>query len=137
MLIFLHFIGFFKIALYHIDLLNFLFVFTYDKLYFRFLRNHDKVSATKLGPLSTQLPFTRTQIACLHDQKKRGFLEGRLFSSQSKLFEYRYFLNCSVWLDKAGLPKTPLLFWSCKQAKKETITRIFFDCLFVYWIVTN
>jgi len=30
---------------------------------------------------------------------KVAFLEGRLFSSQSELFEY--FLNCSDWLDKS------------------------------------
>jgi len=32
-------------------------------------------------------------------KRKNGFLEGRLFSSQSKLFEY--FLNFSDWLDKS------------------------------------
>jgi len=30
---------------------------------------------------------------------KMDFLEGRLFSSQLELF--KYFLNCSDWLDKA------------------------------------
>jgi len=30
---------------------------------------------------------------------KVAFLEGRLFSSQSELFEY--FLNCSDWLDQS------------------------------------
>jgi len=30
---------------------------------------------------------------------KVAFLDGRLFSSQSELFEY--FLNCSDWLDKS------------------------------------
>jgi len=30
---------------------------------------------------------------------KVAFLEGRLFSSQSELFEY--FLNCSDWMDKS------------------------------------
>jgi len=41
---------------YIIDLLNFSFLFCvlYGKLPFRFLRNLVKVSATKLGPLSTQ-----------------------------------------------------------------------------------
>jgi len=28
--------------------------------------------------------FTVLQLACLHDQNKGGFLEGQLFSSQSK-----------------------------------------------------
>jgi len=39
---------------------------------------------------------------------KVAFLEGRLFSSQSGLFEN--FLDCSDSLDKTGTPKTPLLF---------------------------
>jgi len=39
------------------------------------------------------------QLTCLHDQNKSGFLEGRLFSSQSELYEY--FLNCSDWLGKS------------------------------------
>jgi len=45
---------------------------------------------------------------------KVAFLEGRLFSSQSELFEL--FLNCSDWLDKSRPSEKPLLFWSCKQA---------------------
>jgi len=44
------------------------------------------------------------KIACLHDQNNSVFLEGRLFSSQSELFES--FLNCSVWLDKSRPFKT-------------------------------
>jgi len=47
-------------------------------------------------------------------KNKVAFLEGRLFSSQSELFED--FLNFSDWLDKNGLPKRPLIFWTCKQA---------------------
>jgi len=39
------------------------------------------------------------QLACLNDQNKSGFLEGRPFSSQSGLFEN--FSDCSVWLDKS------------------------------------
>jgi len=43
-----------------------------------------------------------TVIACLQDQSKGGFLEGRLFSSQ---------------VEKKSRPsKKTLLFWSCKQA---------------------
>jgi len=41
----------------------------------------------------------RLPLACLHDQNKVTFLEGRFFSSQSELFEY--FLNCSNWLQKS------------------------------------
>jgi len=37
-------------------------------------------------------------VACLHNQSKSGFLEGRLFSSQSGVFEN--FSDCSDWLDK-------------------------------------
>jgi len=39
------------------------------------------------------------KMAYLHIQKQNGFLEGRLFSSQSELFES--FLNCSDWLEKS------------------------------------
>jgi len=38
-------------------------------------------------------------IACLHDQNKAGFFGGRLFFSQSGLFEN--FSDCSDWLDKS------------------------------------
>jgi len=41
---------------------------------------------------------------------KAAFLEGRLLSSQSGVFEN--FLDCSDWLAS----KKPLLFRSCKQA---------------------
>jgi len=39
---------------------------------------------------------------------KVAFFEGRLFSSQSGVFEN--FSDCSNWLDKSGPPKKPLLF---------------------------
>jgi len=39
---------------------------------------------------------------------KVAFLEGRIFFSQSGLFEN--FTDCSDWLDKAGHPKKTLLF---------------------------
>jgi len=48
---------------------------------------------------------------------KTGFIGRPLFSSQSELLEN--FSNCSDWLHKtvkAGPPKKPRLFWSCKQA---------------------
>jgi len=48
---------------------------------------------------------------------KVAFLEGRLFSSQSGLFEN--FLHLSDWLDKSRPSKKPLSFWSCKQAKSR------------------
>jgi len=41
----------------------------------------------------------RSQLACLHVQSKSGFLEDRLFSSQSGLCEK--FSDCSDWLDKS------------------------------------
>jgi len=47
-----------------------------------------------------------TYIACLHNQTKVTFLEGRLFSSQSELFEN--FSDCSDWLDKSRSSKKPL-----------------------------
>jgi len=46
---------------------------------------------------------------------KMAFLEGRLLSSQSEQFK-KYSIR-SEWLKKAGPPKKPLLFRSCKQAK--------------------
>jgi len=39
---------------------------------------------------------------------KVAFLKGRLFSSQSDIFDN--FLNCSNWLDKAGPPKSHFCF---------------------------
>jgi len=46
---------------------------------------------------------------------KVDFLEGRLFSNQSGLFEN--FSDCSDWLDKSRSFKKPLLLRSCKEAK--------------------
>jgi len=45
------------------------------------------------------MAFFRASHFFLHDQNKSGFLEGRLFSNQSKLFEN--FTDCSDWLDKS------------------------------------
>jgi len=53
-------------------------------------------------------------LACLHDQSKSGFLEGRLFSSQSEFFEN--FSNYSDWLDKSRPSKNATFVLSCKQA---------------------
>jgi len=39
---------------------------------------------------------------------KVAFLKGRLYSSQSGIYEN--FSDCSDWLDKSGPPKKPLLF---------------------------
>jgi len=47
------------------------------------------------------------QLACLHDQNKSGFLEGRLLSSQSEQSEK--LSKSPDWLEKAGPPKKPLL----------------------------
>jgi len=47
---------------------------------------------------------------------KVAFLEGRLLSNQSGLFEN--FSDCSDWLEKSRPSKKPLLFWSWKQATK-------------------
>jgi len=44
--------------------------FAYGNLSFRFLRSiHDKVSATKLGSLSAQLPFTGTIVISFSKRK--------------------------------------------------------------------
>jgi len=56
-------------------------------------------------------------IACLHDQTKVAYLEGRLFSSQSELLE-TFQIALIGWI-KAVPPKKPFLFWSCKQAIKS------------------
>jgi len=45
---------------------------------------------------------------------KVAFLEGRLLSSQSE--HYKKNSTGSDWLENAGPPKKPLLFWLCKQA---------------------
>jgi len=52
---------------------------------------------------------------------KVAFLEGRIFSNQSEFF--KYFLNCSDWLDKSRPPQKPLLFWSCKLAIFDILRR--------------
>jgi len=55
---------------------------------------------------------------------KVTFLQCRLLSKQSE--QFKVFKNYD-WLKKAGLPKKPLLFWSCKQAIlffKRTIVNI-------------
>jgi len=44
-------------------------------------------------------------------------MEVRLFSKHPKLFEYFFEIALIGWI-KAGPPKKPLLFWSCKQAIK-------------------
>jgi len=64
-----------------------------------------KFSMAKILYKGYRIFLQRIYIACLHDQNKSGFLEGRLFSSQSELFEN--FLDCSDWLDKS---------WSSKKA---------------------
>jgi len=48
---------------------------------------------------------------------KVAFLESRLFSSQSELYEIC--LNCSDWLDKSRPSKKATSVWSCKQAISE------------------
>jgi len=45
---------------------------------------------------------------------KVAFLEGRLLFIQSEQFEK--FSKALIGWKKAGPPKKPLLFWSCKQA---------------------
>jgi len=44
----------------------------------------------------------RALIACLHDQNKSEFLEGRLLSSQSE--QFKKYSKRSDWLEKAGPP---------------------------------
>jgi len=54
-------------------------------------------------------PFAaNVQLACLHDQNKSSFLEGRLFpANQSFLKTFQIAL---IGLIKAGPPKKPILF---------------------------
>jgi len=47
-------------------------------------------------------------LACLHDQNKSGFLEGRLSFNQSK--QFGKYLKSSYWLEKAGPPKNHFCF---------------------------
>jgi len=44
---------------------------------------------------------------------KVAYLEGRLLSSQSDKF--KKYCKSSDWVEKAGPPKKPLLFRSCKE----------------------
>jgi len=41
----------------------------------------------------------RPLIACLHDQNKSGFLEGRLLTSQSE--QFKNYSKSSYWLEKS------------------------------------
>jgi len=60
--------------------------------------------------------------------KEVAFLEGRLLSNQSERFKKPS--KSFDWLEKAGLPKAPLLFWtyvigplmtrSCRMVYKTT-----------------
>jgi len=50
---------------------------------------------------------------------KVAFLEGRLLFSQPE--QLQKFSKSSDWLEKSRPFKKPLLFWSCKQAKYETV----------------
>jgi len=52
---------------------------------------------------------------------KVAFLETRLLSSLSE--QFKKYSKSSDWLKKAGPPKKPLLFWSCKQAIINTTQR--------------
>jgi len=77
--------------------------------------------------------FALLLLACLHDQNKSGFLEGRPFFSQSELFEN--FFDCTGWLSKSRSSKKPLLFWSCKQAiyvYLYTFARLFYPVGFFF-----
>jgi len=65
----------------------------------RLLMRGKKTYCKRFAPSVFEVPSFWTTISCLHDQNKSGFLEGRLFSSQSELFEH--FFNCSDWLDKS------------------------------------
>jgi len=67
--------------------------------------------------INFDLISTRTQssvLACLHDQTKVAYLEGQLFFSQSEFLK-TFQTALTGWI-KAGPPKKPLLFLSCKQA---------------------
>jgi len=59
-------------------------------------------------PRGAGLGGINTLLACLHDQTKVALLEGRLFSSQSELFEN--FSNGSDCWIKAGPPKKTLFY---------------------------
>jgi len=60
----------------------------------------DKSGGSEIAVLKSPVPlYYDTQIACLHDQTKVAFLEGRLLSSQSKQSEK--FSKPSNWLEKS------------------------------------
>jgi len=54
---------------------------------------------SSFGFAYTPTTLVTNQTACLHDQNKSSFLEGRLFSSQPGLF--KTFSGCFDWLDKS------------------------------------
>jgi len=58
-----------------------------------------KLWASRLKVIKLNEVTVKQLLACLHDQNKMAFLEGRLFSSQSDVFEN--FTNHSDWLDKS------------------------------------
>jgi len=65
---------------------------------------------------------TKPFIACLHDQNKSFVLEGYFYpANQSNLKSIQKDL---IGWKKAGPPKKPLLFWSCKQNIKEPYLNI-------------
>jgi len=64
------------------------------------------VRASEDGANPVENAETAPELACLYDQNKSGFLESRLFFSQSEFFEY--FLNCSDW--KSALHKSHFCF---------------------------
>jgi len=70
------------------------------QFYFRKISTH--VASTKFWWFRFQL------LACLHDQNKVAFLEGRLLSSQSEQSEK--FSKSPDWLEKSRPSKKPFLF---------------------------
>jgi len=83
-----------------LSVLEELFYIEYDRMIF--------VQLQPMSALKSLKKLDKAHLVGLHDQNKSGFLKGRLFSIQSKLFEY--FLSCSDWLDKCRLSKSRFCF---------------------------
>jgi len=59
----------------------------------------NRLQVKQITTEKSKITYRKTQNIILF--RVKAFLEGRLFSSQSELFEY--FFNCSDWLDQSRI----------------------------------
>jgi len=82
----------------------------------------------KIEETSLTQHYTADQNNCIYSlftwsKQKWLFWKAAVLSSQSE--QLKKYSKSSDWLEKTGPPKKPLLFWSCKQANKALIFRLF------------